>query len=240
MKARLGDPAVIVTLGLLAGCSRASEPTAESVYTVDLKPDDFVGAVDNPYFPLTPGATYVYEATTGEGLEHTEIEMLSDTRQVMGITATVVRDTVTLDGQLIEDTYDWYAQDTSGRVWYLGEDVSNYENGQSVGKAGSSEDGVDGALPGIIMLGDPSSHVGETYRQEYHQGHAEDMADLVGVNESLTVSHGSFTDVVKTLDYTPPEPDAREEKYYAGGIGLIKTVDLTTSEADLLLRYSAP
>jgi len=240
MKARLGLPAVIVTLGLLAGCSQASEPTAESVYSVDLAPDDFVRAVDNPYFPLTPGATYVYEATTGEGLEHTEIEILSDTRQVMGIIATVIRDTVTLNGQLIEDTYDWYAQDTSGNVWYLGEDVSNYENGQFAGKAGSWEAGVDGALPGIIMLGDPSSHLGETYRQEYYQGHAEDMADLVGGNETLTVPYGSFTDVVKTLDYTPLEPDAKEEKYYAGGIGLIKTVDLTTGEEDLLLEFSAP
>jgi len=116
MKARLGLPALIVTLALLAGCSQASEPTAGSVYSVDLSPDDFVGAVDNPYFPLTPGATYVYEATTGEGLEHTEIEILFDTRQVMGVRATVVRDTVTLNGQLIEEKYDWYAQDTSGNV----------------------------------------------------------------------------------------------------------------------------
>ena len=240
MKARLGLPALIVTLALLAGCSQASEPTAGSVYSVDLSPDDFVGAVDNPYFPLTPGATYVYEATTGEGLEHTEIEILFDTRQVMGVRATVVRDTVTLNGQLIEETYDWYAQDTSGNVWYLSEDVSNYESGQFVGKAGSWEAGVDGALPGIITFGDPSSHLGEAYRQEYYQGRAEDLADPVGVSETLTVPYGSFTDVPKTLDYTPLEPDAREEKYYASGIGLIKTVDLTTGGEDLLLRFSAP
>jgi hypothetical protein len=240
MRSWLGLSAAALFLGLLAGCGPAGAPTSAGAYTVDIQPADFVGAVDNPYFPLPPGATYVYEAATEEGLERTEIKILSDPKRVMGIPATVVHDTVTLNRQLIEDTYDWYAQDKSGNVWYLGEDVSNFEDGQFKDKAGSWEAGVDGALPGIIMFGDLSSHLGETYRQEYYQGRAEDMADLLRLDETVTVPFGSFTDVVKTLDYTPLEPDLREQKFYARGIGLVLAVNLATGEEDVLLQFSPP
>jgi hypothetical protein len=215
-------------------------PAPPATYAVDLSPADFVPSVTNVYFPLVPGSSYAYEAETGEGLERTEIEVLAGSREVMGLSATVVHDVVTLDGQLIEDTYDWYAQDRLGNVWYLGEDVSNYEDAQFVDKAGSWEAGIDGALPGIIMFGDPSAHVGETYRQEYYQGQAEDMADLLNTSENATVPFGSFSNVIKTRDYTPLEPDLKEEKYYASGIGPIKTVNLTTGEEDVLIEFTSP
>jgi hypothetical protein len=215
-------------------------PAPPATYAVDLSPADFVPSVTNVYFPLVPGSSYAYEAETGEGLERTEIEVLAGSREVMGLSATVVHDVVTLDGQLIEDTYDWYAQDRLGNVWYLGEDVSNYEDAQFVDKAGSWEAGIDGALPGIIMFGDPSAHVGETYRQEYYQGQAEDMADLLSTSENATVPFGSFSNVIKTRDYTPLEPDLKEEKYYASGIGPIKTVNLTTGEEDVLIEFTSP
>jgi hypothetical protein len=230
----------IVAFVALASCTSAGSPSESEPYSVQLSPSDFVAGVNNPYFPLVPGSTYVYELQTDEGLERTEVQVLTDTRSVFAITATVVRDTVTLDGELVEDTYDWYAQDASGNVWYLGEDVSNFEGGRFVGKAGSWEAGVDGALPGIIMFGDPSAHIGETYRQEYYAGEAEDMADLLSVNETVTVPFGSFSAVLKTLDYTPLEPGVREEKFYAPGIGPVKTVNLTTGEEDVLLEFTSP
>jgi hypothetical protein len=230
----------IVAFVALASCTSAGSPSESEPYSVQLSPSDFVAGVNNPYFPLVPGSTYVYELQTDEGLERTEVQVLTDTRSVLAITATVVRDTVTLDGELVEDTYDWYAQDASGNVWYLGEDVSNFEGGRFVGKAGSWEAGVDGALPGIIMFGDPSAHIGETYRQEYYAGEAEDMADLLSVNETVTVPFGSFSAVLKTLDYTPLEPGVREEKFYAPGIGPVKTVNLTTGEEDVLLEFTSP
>lgn len=236
--------------GVVGGCTQATQSPVQAAetpprssteaYTVDLQPADFVPRVDNPFLPFLPGTKYVYESRTQDGLEHTEVEVLSETREVMGITATVVHDTVYLDGQLIEDTYDWYAQDGQGDVWYLGEDVSNYENGQLTDKSGSWETGVDGALPGIAMYGDPIAHIGETYRQEYYQGHAEDMADLVSVSESATVPYGSFDHMLKTFEHTPLEPDLKENKYYAVGIGLVKDVNLATGEEDVLIEFTSP
>jgi hypothetical protein len=158
----------------------------------------------------------------------------------MGITATVLHDTVYLDDELIEDTHDWYAQDQEGNVWYLGEEVSNYENGELVDHAGSWEAGVDGALPGIIMYADPAAHLGETYRQEYYRGEAEDMAELLSVTESVTVPYGVFDNVVKTRDYTPLEPDQLENKFYAQGIGVVKEIDVNTGEEALLVAFTGP
>jgi hypothetical protein len=244
---------VFVLGSILTGCSQTSTPasppvdvpqiiastdTAAAPYNVELKPADFVSLVDNPYFPLIPGTKYVYEGETEDGLERIEIEVLSETRGVMGIQATILHDVVYLDGKLIEDTHDWYAQDKDGNVWYLGEAVDNYENGELKDHAGSWEAGVDGALPGIIMYADPAAHVGESYQQEYYAGEAEDFADLLSANESVTIPFGSFDNVVKTKDYTPLEPDLLEHKYYAQGIGLIKEVNVNTGEEVFLIEFS--
>ena len=196
--------------------------------------------IDNLFFPLQPGASYRYEAVTDDGLERTQVEMLAERREVMGISATVVHDTVTLDGELVEDTFDRYAQDASGNVWYLGEDVSNYENGVFRDKAGSWEAGVDGALPGIIMNADTSSHLGGICRQEHYAGYAEDMADLLAIDASVSVPVGECLGAVKTRDHTSLEPGQEEENYYAPGIGLVKVVNLPTGKEELLISRAPP
>jgi hypothetical protein len=190
-------------------------------YDPQLVPADFVDAVDNPYFPLAVGSHWVYEgeADTPGSTEHVEVVVLPDRKDILGISATVVRDTVTVDGALIEDTYDWYAQDKDGNVWYLGEDVKNYENGKVVDTEGSFEAGVDGALPGIVMLAHPA--VGDAYRQEYYAGTAEDLGEVTSVGGSKTVPAGDYTDVVVTKDWNPLEADVIEQKTYAPGIGVI-------------------
>jgi hypothetical protein len=210
-------------------------------YTVDIDPADFVTVVDNPYFPLTPGTRYVYEAEVEDGLERTEVEVLPETKVIMGVTTTTVRDTVYLNGELLEDTFDWYAQDNTGTVWYFGEDTKEYENGVVVSTFGSWEAGVDGALPGIIMFADPAAHIGETYRQEFYEDVAEDMAEVLSVSESVTILFGSFENVVQTLETTPLEPSSvREHKFYAQGIGLIQTVDLKNDTTSVLVEMIAP
>lgn len=209
-------------------------------YNVELNPVDFVDVVDNPYFPLIPGSKYVYETQTAAGVERVEFEVLPETKEILGLTATVVRDTVHVGDELIEDTFDWFAQDNEGTVWYLGEDVINYENGQVKDKAGSWEAGVDGALPGIVMFGDPAAHLGETYRQEYYQGEAEDMAELLSVSESITVPYGAFDDVVQTFDFSPLDPELQEHKYYAEGIGTVKAIDLKTGAEEVLVEFTKP
>lgn len=188
-------------------------------YQVSVEPTDFVSGIDNQWLPFTPGSTWVYESVGGEEVERIEVVVLDETREVMGIPATVVRDTVTVDGELVEDTYDWYAQDADGNVWYLGEETAEYENGEVISTAGAWEAGVDGALPGIVMLADPA--VGDAYRQEYYPGEAEDMAEVVGVGVAEELADDSFEDLVVIEEWTPLEPEVIEEKSYASGVGVV-------------------
>jgi hypothetical protein len=173
-------------------------------------------------------------------LERNEVEVLAETRSVMGVAATVVHDVVTVDGQIVEGTYDWYAQDIDGNVWYLGEAVDNYENGELVSHAGSWEWGVDGALPGIIMWADPSAHLNEIYYQEYYEGEAEDQGQVLSVAERVTVPFGAFEQVVETYDFSALDPDLRENKFYAPGIGVIQEIDLESGEQVVLLEFTPP
>ncbi len=210
------------------------------VYNVNLIPADFVDVVDNPYFPLPSGAKWEYEIMEGNGSKQTDtLEVLKETRDVNGVQATVVRDTVSSGKKIVEDTFDWFAQDKYGNVWYVGESVDNYIGGVLAGHAGSWEWGVDGALPGIIMWADPSAHLNEEYHQEYYLGRAEDMGQVLSVNESLTVPFGSFDQVVKTLDFSNIET-AKEQKFYAPGIGLLKEMDVNGSEQVVLTKVTLP
>jgi hypothetical protein len=209
-------------------------------YHVNLTPADFVEGVDNPYFPLPAGAKWEYEIREGNGSKQTDtLEVLKETRDVNGVRATVVRDTVSAGNKIVEDTFDWFAQDKYGNVWYVGESVDNYIAGVLVSHTGSWEWGVDGAMPGIIMWADPAAHLDEEYRQEYYVGKAEDMGQVLRVDESLTVPFGSFERVVKTLDFSNIET-AKEQKFYAPGIGLLKEMDVNGSEEVVLVNYTQP
>jgi hypothetical protein len=188
-------------------------------YEPVIDPADFVTVIDNPYFPLTPGTTLVYEGESDGEQERVEVTTTHDTKQILGITAIVVHDQVFVEGDLAEDTFDWYAQDRWGNVWYLGEDTKELDGGEVVSTEGSWEAGVDGAQPGIIMLADPL--VGDTYRQEFYAGEAEDMASVIALDESVEVTFGSFDQVLVTEDSTPLEPKLLEHKLYANGIGVV-------------------
>jgi hypothetical protein len=188
-------------------------------YEPELDPADFVEVVDNPYLPLVPGTRWVYEGEDDGQEERVEVEVLDETREIEGITATVVRDTVYVDGEIAEDTYDWFAQDADGNVWYLGEDSHEYEDGKAVSAEGSWEHGEDGALAGIVMPAHPE--VGDAYRQEYYRGEAEDMGEVLEVGATVEIELGSYHDVIATEDWNPLEPEVVEQKSYAPGIGLI-------------------
>jgi len=216
------------------------KPTGET-YTVDVTPEDFVEVVDNPYFPLIPGTKWEYEIRKGGVLiEKDSVEVLHEKREVNGIQATVVRDIVSIGEQIVEDTYDWFAQDKDGNVWYVGETVDNYVGGVLVNHSGSWEWGVDGALPGIIMWADPAAHLNEEYYQEHFPGAAEDKGQVLSVTESVTVPFGSFEDVVKTRDFSTLETHLSEHKFYAPGVGLIKEIDMNGGEEVLLISFTKP
>lgn len=186
---------------------------------VDLDPKDFTTNIDHPYWPMEPGTRWTYRETDQEGAEQTVVVTVSDqTKRIAnGITARVVRDTVTEDGELIEDTFDWYAQDKQGNVWYLGENTAEFENGEISTREGSFEAGVDGAQAGIIMPADPRD--GMRYRQEYYKGEAEDNGEVLGLDEMAEVPYGRFDDALLTKDTITIEPNVLEYKLYAKGVG---------------------
>ena len=139
----------------------------------------------------------------------------------MGIEARVVHDRVTEDGEIVEDTYDWYAQDADGNVWYLGEDSKEYENGEVVSTAGSWETGVDGAQPGIIMYRDPAAHLGVPYRQEFYPGEAEDVAEIIETGATITIGDRVYSGVVVISEWNPLHSGVVENKYFAPGVGVV-------------------
>ena len=192
--------------------------------TID--PADFVSVIDNPYFPLQPGTTLVYD-NPGKDAFDTFI-VTRDTRVIDGVTCVEVHDSVFTDGELTEDTLDWFAQDKDGNVWYFGENTAELEDGLISTIEGTFMAGVDGDKPGIIMKAHPA--VGDFYRQEFSIGNAEDEAETLGLNASVTVPYGSFQHCLKSEETTPLEPDALEDKFYAPGVGNVLTVDVETGE----------
>lgn len=209
------------TDGAPAGSRAASADATShaSAYRPRIDPADFVDAIDNPLFPLEPGTVYRLRGETEDAVEREKIVVTDETKTVLGVTTTVVKDVVKTEGELVELTHDWYAQDRDGNVWYFGEATAEYENGEVVSRSGSWEAGVDGAQPGIIMNAEP--RVTDSYLQEYYPGEAEDMYVVVETGASVTVPHGRFDDVVHTLEWTPLEPNIVGEKFYAPGVGLV-------------------
>jgi hypothetical protein len=192
-------------------------------YQPQIDPGNFVDVIDNPYLPFPVGASWTYEGTEDGETENVEVTVTPERKEIMGISATVVRDTVTnSDGDVVEDTYDWYAQDRDGNVWYLGEDSTEFENGKAVGTSGSWEAGVDGALPGIVMQAHPEA--GQAYRQEYYVGEAEDLAEVDRLDATESVPFGAFDQLVVIKEWNPLEPDVVEEKYFAPNVGLVLEV----------------
>lgn len=191
-------------------------------YSPTIDPSAFTTTINNPYFPLTPGTRTIYEADTPDGLQRTTTEVTRDTKKIMGVDTVVVHDTVAVNNEPFEDTLDWYAQDRDGNVWYFGEATKKLEDG-TADTSGSFEGAVNGALPGIIMPGNPQ--VGDQYRQEYAKGVAEDTGEVLNLTGRETAPlTGPLSDLLLTKDVDLLNPTApAENKYYARSIGLILT-----------------
>ena len=212
----------------VAGKGAGPAPTT-GPYSPSIHPADFGGPIDNPYLPLRPGTKFRYAGVGDDGRtpELNTVSVTHATKRVMGIDAVVVLDEVSAGGKPKERTYDWYAQDKRGNVWYLGEDSSNYEHGRWVRDDGSWEAGVGNGKPGIIMLAHPRA--GDAYRQEYAPGHAVDQARVLGAGGPLKVPYRSFPRTLVTREYSSLDRQA-ERKYYARGVGMIKEEALTASK----------
>jgi len=215
---------------LLALLALAAGKPKSAPYAPHIDPANFVARVDNPFFPLAPRTRYLLIEKAGKRVSENAITVTSETRVIMGVTCVVVRDQETEKGVLKEDTYDWYAQDKLGNVWYFGEDTKEFKDGK-VNPEGSWEAGVNGALPGIVMPAHPAP--GEPYRQEYGKGVAEDMGQIVSVSDSVTVPYGKFTGCVRTREWSLLESGS-EKKWYARGVGVVRTESTEKEVAELV------
>jgi hypothetical protein len=228
LAAGLATGAAAATLSGCAGGPPQVDPAGVDgleIPTPSPDPRDFVASVDNPWLPLEPGTVWTYRARSDEGAETIVVTVTDRTRVVQGVPTTVVHDVVTDDrGRTVEDTFDWYAQDTAGNVWYFGEATTEYD-GRKRSTEGSWEAGVDGAQAGLVMPATP--RVGDGYAQEHREGVAEDRAEILSVDERRVVPFGRYDDVVQTEDTTPLEPGLVEHKYYARGVGVVLEEDVS-------------
>jgi hypothetical protein len=205
-------------------------------YNPPIDSTNFVSTIDHPYFTLTPGRIWVYQGADTDGdTERVEVEVTNEIKRILGVAATVVRAREWVNGELVEDTFDWYAQDKAGNVWYFGEESKEIENGEVASTAGSWEAGVNGAKPGMIMKANPQ--VGDAYRQEFLKSEAEDMGQVISVDDSVSIGLGSYKNCLKIKDWSPLEPSVVEHKYYskeAGNVILEKKVAGEAGQLELI------
>src|SRR2546427_1441136 len=198
---------------------------SSSGYEPVLDPANFVAVIDNPYFPLPVGRTLVYEGVKDGQTQVDTVIVTNQTKVIEGITARMVSDVSTHDGTLLEKTFDWYAQDKQGNVWYLGEDTTAFLPNGKTDTSGSWQAGVHDAEPGIIMEANPQ--IPDAYRQEFLVGEAEDTAWVVERGGTVTVPYGKLRNTLTTLEATRIEPGLYDQKIYAPGIGIVVEQALT-------------
>ena len=225
-------PTILLSL-MISGSIRLS---AEGV-SIPFNKSNFHNSlkIDNMYLPLIPGVTMIYNGTSDGDPTRDVFVVTNDTKEILGITARVVHDDGYTKGKHEETTNDWFAQDDNGNVWYMGEFTTDLSNKGS--HEGSWEAGVKGAKAGIVMEAKPN--VGDTYNQEFAKGVAEDKGTVLSLNETVSVPFGTFSNVLKTKDFSPLEPDIVENKYYAQHLGQIKAINVKgESEVETLVQIN--
>ena len=201
----------------------ASTGIAASAPAVGPNPGDFVARVDNPWFPLLPGTTFVYRGVKDGKTARDVVTVTHATRTIQGVRSTAVADRLYLAGRLEERTTDWYAQDRRGNVWYFGEATAELDRaGHVTSTEGSWLAGRNGAKAGIYMTARPT--VGQSRLQEYYKGHAEDHFAVVSLRARVSVPYTTSNRALLTKEWTPLEPGTLDHKYYVRGIGNVKEV----------------
>jgi hypothetical protein len=180
----------------------------------------FSAKVTNPWFPLIPGSVYRYRGVKDGQPSREVMTVTHRTRTIDGTPTVVVSDLLYLRGRLEERTSDYYTQDAKGNVWYFGEDTAELDrNGKVKDTSGSWLTGKDGAKPGIFMYAQPQ--VGQSARQEFLKGEAEDHFQVVRLGEHVTVPFRTFGNVLLTKEWTPLEPGVLDHKLYVRGTGTV-------------------
>jgi hypothetical protein len=230
-----GETTTTVTEAADEGSASSNLPQGSEPANLD--PAEFTTEIDNPYWPMTPGSRWTYkESEGGESLD-VVVTVTDRTKRIAnGVEARVVHDVVSQNGEPIEVTDDYYAQDADGNIWYLGEATAEYENGKVVTRAGSFEAGVDGAEAGVAVPANPQP--GMEYRQEYYKGEAEDQGAVLSTSEQVEVSFGHFTGALMTRDTNPLEPKIQEFKFYAKDVGPVLALGVSGGAGrEELIKY---
>jgi len=221
-RSAIASLAILVLAAVSSAAASFSPPpwVLHGRYSPTVDPANFVSRIDNRYFPLVPGTAFHYRGYSGDTAQTDDMVVTHGTKTILGVRCTVVRDTVSEHGKAVERTFDWYAQDKAGNVWYLGEDSLEMKNGHLVRASDSWQAGVHGAKPGIIIEGHPKA--GDIYRQEYYPpGGALDQALVLRTHPTVVVPSGTYERSLATVEWSPVEPQL-EKKWYSAGIGEIQ------------------
>jgi hypothetical protein len=217
-------PLAVLILVFAVGCGDTNS------FPPDFESGDFHGAtIDNRWYSLIPGTQFVYRGVK-EGKSARDLVLVTrGSKRVLGVPTTVVHDRLFLDGELAEETDDWYAQDEDGNVWYFGEATREFESGKVTSTEGSWQAGVGGASPGLIMEASP--RVGHAYAQEHFAGQAEDHAQVLNLSAKI----GGYAGAQLTKEWTPLEPGVIDHKYYVPGVGLVREATAKGPQETLVL-----
>jgi hypothetical protein len=209
----------------------AENNDSSKLYTTSFMTENctFSSTGANPFFILEPGYRQVFRGEDEGEPAELVITVLGETRTVDGVETRVVEERESVDGELVEISMNFFAIcEETDSVFYFGEEVDDYEDGEVVSHSGEWLAGQDGAEAGIAMPG--TVLLGSRYHQETAPGVAMDRAEIVSMDETLETPAGTFEDVLAILETTPLEPDAEEIKYYAAGIGLLQDQELKLEE----------
>ena len=226
-----------IPLLILSACASKKTPTAAPTATAPtaMMPAKWASEVTNPWYPLKPGAVYTYTGSEdGEPLKDV-LKVTSKKKVVQGVSATVVDDRVYKKGVLVEKTKDWYAQDSKGNVWYLGEATAELDrNGKVTSTEGSWESGRNGAHAGIFMPAHPT--VGFSAYQEYYKGHAEDRFEILSLTANVSTPAAASTTALLSRETSRLEPDVVDHKIYVKGIGDVVEKTVKGGSEKLILQ----
>jgi len=215
-----------ISAGLLSACGgepQAGDLEEDEAALSGINPADFTTHIDHPFFTLKPWTSFKYRVTKDSGEDQSLFEVTHDTKTIVGVKCVIVHDRSFLKGQVVENTFDYFAQDKAGNVRYFGEDTAELENGKVVSTEGTWRAGRNGARTGIIMEAHPQ--VGDVYREEFSKGVAEDQAQVLGLDESVTVPEGTFHHCLKTKNFTRMDPVVEEKTYCQDGVRqVVRTV----------------
>ena len=213
--------ATVTALAALGACIVGTSAAQSSPQVAHGLPAKFAKHVDNPWYPLTPGTTYVYTGMKDGRSGRDIVTVTHRTKKIRGVDCTEVDDRLYSGGYLAETTKDWYAQDAAGNVWYFGETTAELNrSGHVLNREGSWQAGVNGAQAGLFLPAQPRA--GQSARQEYYKGHAEDHFAVLTLSAKVTVPYTSSTHALLTKEWTPLEPDVLDHKLYVRGVGLVK------------------